>query len=204
MSEIIKKEDGTEIEVFSAEELEAQKQEAIEQYKLDNPDKTEELTALQAEVEKLKSKDISITELRKQKNQAESKIDEIVKGVDEKVAKVKQEVMQGVMQDHYNDTIKALAGDDEEIKKKIEHEYKTTLSGVSPVTKEEMANKLRNAYLLASKPAELDALNSSVISSGGVGRLNIKSEKKFSQEEKQMAKTLAEAGGIKLEDNDFS
>src|SRR3990167_9199445 len=115
MSEIIKKEDGTEIEVFSAEELEAQKQEAIEQYKLDNPDKTEELTALQAELEKLKSKDVSIAELRKQKNNAEAKIEEIVKGTDEKITKVKQEIMEGVMQDHYNDTIKALAGDDEEL-----------------------------------------------------------------------------------------
>jgi len=207
MSEIIKKEDGTEVEVFSAEEIEAQKeeakQEAIEQYKLDNPDKTEELTALQAELEKLKSKDVSISELRKQKNQAESKIEEIVKGTDEKITKVKQEIMEGVMQDHYNDTIKALVGDDEELRKKVEHEFKKTLSGVNPTTKDELAGKLRNAYLLATKPAEVDALNSSVISSGGVGRLNIKSEKKFSQEEKQMAKVLAEAGGIKLEESDF-
>ena len=128
-------EDGTQQEVLTAEEIDAQKeeakQEAIEAYKAEYPDKTDELTKLQEELDKLKGKDLNFDNLRKAKETAEKKVEDILKGVDEKISTVKKEVMD----------------------------------------------------LLATKE-ETDALNSSVLSSGGVGRLNIKgSEKKFTPEE---------------------
>jgi hypothetical protein len=192
MSEIIQK-DGVDIEVFTAEEIEAQKQEAIEQYKLDNPDKTDELTQLQEELRikeeelsKAKDKDANFANLRKQKEAAEKKITDITAEIDSKIQSVKKEVMEGVMKDHYNDTLKAFAGEDEEIKKKIEFHFKRL--GDVASTKEEISNKMRDAYLLATKPEGYDALNSSVISTGGVGRLNIKSQgQKLSADEKVMA-----------------
>ena len=56
---------------------------------------------------------------------------------------------------------------------------------------------MRDAWVLATKPEVTDALNSSVISSGGVGKLNIKGqEKKFTPEEKALGAKF----GLKEED----
>lgn len=191
MSKIIQ-EDGVDVEVFSAEEIETQKQEAIEQYKADNPDKTEELTQLQEdlrakeeELAGLKDKDKNFGNLRKQKEAAEEKINKIQTDIDAKIESVKREVMEGVMKDHYNDTLKSLAGDDEELAKKIELQYKRLADTAS--TKQEIVNKLRDAWVLSTKPEGVDAFNSTVISSGGVGRLNFKnSAPKLNTDEKML------------------
>jgi len=195
MSEIIQK-DGVDVEVFTVEEIEAQKQEAIEAYKAENPDKSDELTALQEELKskeeelaKIKDKDTNFANLRKQKEAVELKMANITAEIDTKINLAKKEVMEGVLKDHYNDTIKALAGDDEEVKKKIEFQYKRLADSAS--TKQEIANKLRDAWVLASKVEEGDAFNSTVLSSGGVGRLKIKGqEKKLSPEEKAIGAKL--------------
>lgn len=196
MSQTIKQEDGTEIEVFTADEIEAQKQEAIEAYKSENPDKTDELTALQEELakkeealEKSKNAGANFANLRKAKEEAEKKLEDVLKGVDDKIGKVKNEVFEGVMKDHYNDTLKALAGEDAETLKKIEYHYKRL--GDPVTTKSEMSNKLKDAFLLATKKETDDALNTSVLSSGGVGRLNIKPQgQKLSDVEKSVAGKL--------------
>ena len=108
-------------------------------------------------------------------------MEDILKGVDEKINTVKKEVMEGVMKDHYNDTLKAFAGEDAEVLKKIEYHFKRL--GDVASTKEEITNKLKDAYLLATGEKD-DGVNASVFSSGGVGRLNIKgSDKKFTPEE---------------------
>lgn len=198
MSEIITRADGTDVEVFSAEEIEAQKQEAIESYKIENPDKSAELVALQEELRikneklaKTEDKDLNFANLRKQKEEAEKKVADILKGVDDKITTAKKEVMEGVMQDHYNDTLKALS-EDEEMKKKIEFHYKRL--GDVAITKEAIGSKLRDAYLLATKPEGYDALNSSVISSGGVGKINIRSGVKLTEEERVVAGKLGISG----------
>lgn len=195
---IIKQDDGTEVEVFTAEELEVQKeaakQQAIDDFRAENPDKSEELTELQqqleektAELEKFKTKDLNFGNLRKQKEDVEKKIGEIEKQVDEKINIVKKEVLEGVMREHYNDTLKALAGDDDEVRKKIEFHYKRL--GDAAGTKLEVANKLRDAYILATRVEEVDALTTSVISSGGVGRINPGTKQQsFSPDEKDLAK----------------
>lgn len=200
MSQTIKNEAGEDVEVFSTEELEAQKQEAIEAYKAENPDKTDDLTALQEELQKkeeelkgLKDKDVNFSKFKSQKDK---EIETIKKEIDEKIVSVKKEVMEGVMKDHYNDTLKVLAGGDEEAKKKIEFHFKRL--GDVAGTKEEITNKLKDAYILANKPADIDALNTSVISSGGVGRINVKvSETKLTPEEKELGKKLG------LSDEDY-
>lgn len=198
----ITQDDGTVVEVFTSDELAQQKQDAIEAYKMENPDKTDELLVLQGELDKLKAKDLNFTNLRTAKEATEKKIEEITKEIDEKVALAKKEVLEGVLQDYYNDTLKNLSGEDEETKKKIEFHYKRL--GDTVATKEEMGNKLRDAWVLATTPEGVDALNTSVISSGGVGRLPIKTEKKFTAEEKAMAQKLAQAGGMTLSEEDFA
>lgn len=209
MSEIITKEDGTQIEVFTAEEIEAQKQEAIESYKLENPDKTDELNALQEELkskqeslDKANSKDLNFANLRKAKEEAEKKVGDILKGVDEKISTIKKEVMEGVMKDHYSETLKALAGEDDEIRKKIEYHYKRLAD--TAATKEEVSGKLRDAYLLATKQDITGSMNQSAFSSSGAGKPRFKdSTNKFTPEEKALAQKLAQAGGLKLEEKDF-
>ena len=169
-------EDGTVQTVLSAEEIQAkidaEKQAAIEDYKSKNPDKSEELTKAQEELAKFKEKDLNFGNLRTQKEEAERKVQEILKGVDEKIGTVKKEVLEDVLQDHYNDTIKTLAGGDAELQKKIEFHYKRLTDAAT--TKEEATKKLTDAFVLATKSDDPGALNASVISSGGVHRPNIK------------------------------
>ena len=194
MSEIITKEDGTEIEVFTAEEIEAKQNEAIEKFKAENPDKGEELTKAQEELTKLKEKDLNFGNLRKQKEDAEKKVAEILQGVDEKVNSIKKEVLEGVMKDHQEETLKGLVGEDEELKKKVEFHYKRL--GDVASTKAEITKKLQDAYLLATnKPA--DEVSGNVFSSGGVSRLRPQvSNNKLSPEDKAIGAKF----GLKDED----
>src|SRR3990167_7654492 len=110
MSKTINDTEGNEIEVFTLEELQAQKDSAIEEFKTANPDKTEELSKLQKELEGYKDKDLNFANLRKQKEEAEKKVEDILKGVDENIGVVKREVLEGVMKDYYNETINSLTG----------------------------------------------------------------------------------------------
>lgn len=201
MPQTIVDNEGNESEVYTAEELEEQRNEAVETYKAENPDKTEELDALQAdlttakeELEKAGKKDLNFAELRKQKEAAEKKVDDITAQIDEKVGQAKKEVLESVMKDHYNETLLGLAGDDEELKKKVEFQFNRLTDIAS--TKEEITKKLTDAWVLATKPED-NVLNTSVISSGGVSRMNIRStEPKFSPEEKAIGRKLADAGNL--------
>jgi len=209
MPQTITNEQGEQVEVFNAEEIQAQKEAAIEEYKTANPDKTEELDNLQSqlaevneELEKLKGKDLNFENLRTQKVAAEKKASDLAKGIDDKIGNVKKEILESVLVDHYNDTLNSLSGDDPELKKKIEFQYKRL--GDAAGTKEEVLKKLTDAWVLATKPEGIDAMNSTVLSSGGVRRLKINSNQSFTAEEKAMAQKLANAGGLgTLKDEDF-
>lgn len=209
MSQIILKDDGSEVEVFTADEIEAQRSAAIEEYKVANPDKTVEVTGLQEtlktaleDLDKLKGKDLNFNNLRTAKEKAEADVKALKEEIDLKIGAAKKEILEGVMVDHYNDTVKALAGDDVELKKKIEFQYKRLVDSAS--TKEEVTKKLTDAWVLASKKEDGGAFNTTVISSGGVGNINARSDKKFSPEEKAFAQKLAESAGLKLEEADFN
>ena len=209
MSKIIQDSLGEDMEVFTGEELQSQREAAIEEFKIENPDKSGELETLQSELEakeeelaKLKNKDFNFANLRKQKDTAESKIEGLKKEIDDKIGLAKKEVMEGMLKGHYNEGLKILAEDNEELKKKIEFNYNRIQD--IPTTESEITKKLRDAWLLSVEPENLDKLNTTVLSSGGVGKLNIKSsEEKLTPEEKELGKRLASAGGIKLEEKDF-
>jgi len=201
MPQTIELADGTTTEVLTPEEIDAEKQAAIEAYKAANPDKTEELTKLQEELTKLKGKDLNFENLRKQKEDAEKKIEEIIKGVPAQIETAKKEILETVLKDHYSETLKTLAGDDEELKKKVEYHYKRLADTAG--TKEEVTKKLTDAYVLATKPDDPNALTSQVVSSGGVHKLNIKTNQPFTQDEKELARKMAAAGGMTLKDEDF-
>ncbi len=207
MPTIIINDDGNEIEVFTKEEIETQKQEALEEYKKNNPDKSSELQKLQddlkskeEELQGLKNKDLNFANLRNKVQDKEKEIENIKKEMDEKIGNAKKEVLDTVMKDHYNSEILKLAGEDKELKDKIEFQYKRL--GDLAGTKEEISKKLQDAFVLSGGRVEND--NSAAFSSGGVGRLNIKKGKdKLSSEEIELGKKLAAAGGIKLKDEDL-
>lgn len=202
-------EDGKEEIMYSASELEEQRQAAITDFQEKNPDKsgevtklTEDLNKAQEALAKFENKDLNFGELRKQKEAAEDKVKKLAEDIDTKIGNAKKEILEGVTKDHYNDTLKSLAGDDEELKKKIEFQYKRLTDPAS--TKEEVTKKITDAYILATgKPVDEGVLNSSIISSGNVNRIKTNGTQKFTQEEKALANKLAQAGGMTLKDEDF-
>lgn len=180
---------GADLEVFTAEEKEA----ALEEYRQANPDKSEELSnkeeelkTVQEELEKLKTKDHNFEKLRDSKKVAEGKVtlEELEKKIKEEVALAQKSILEGVNKDHYVSELSSLTGDDDELKKKIELQYNRLTDPAT--TKQDISKKLRDAWLLATRTEELSSLNSAVLSSGGVSRLNFKGNKKFSQEDKEL------------------
>ena len=175
MSQIIKDEvTGEDIEVYTEAEI-AEREERI---------KTEAVAPLQAELDKAKEdlakatddltkagdKDQNFAALRKAKDDAETKLAEALGNVDktieEKLGQFKSDILTSVQQDHFNDILKSLSGGDGELAKQIKFQY-DRIKDVAG-TKEEMTKKMSDAYLLATGPTEPNALNSTVLSSGGV------------------------------------
>ena len=199
MSQRIINENGDEVEVFTAEEVEATKAEAKAE-----ADKIQaEFAKAQEDLKKYQEKDLNFADLRQQKQAAEDKVANLSKEVDEKIGAAKKEILEGVLVDHYKDTLKTLAGEDADLQKKVEYHYKRLADAAA--TKEEVSKKLTDAYFLATKQEDGGALNSAVVSSGFASAVRVNTTpKSFTAEEKAMAQKLADAGGLgKLEDSDF-
>ncbi len=210
MPKTIKNEEtGEEEEVFSADEVQAQREEEVKKYQDEHPDKTDELTKLQDKLKeaeeklsKADDKDKNFASLRKAKEDAEKKVADILAGVDERIGKAKNEVLEGVNKDHYSDTLKVLAGDDAELLKKIEFHYKRLADPSG--SKAEITAKLQDAYTLATGQSA-SSMSSSAYSSGGANRPKTKTgTEKLNADEQALAKKIAAAGGMKLEDKDFT
>ena len=193
---------GDEVEVFTQAELEDQKSLAIEEFKETELNKVvEERDKIQKELEGLKDKDINFSALRSKLSEKDKEIDSIKKEIDTKIGSAKKEVLDAVMKDYYDDTIKRLAGDDKELQDKIELQYKRLSDAAG--TKDEISKKLNDAFVLAAGKRE--GFNSSAFSSGGVGNIGnaIKGTKKLNSEERELLDKLAGAGGMKIEDKDI-
>lgn len=203
---MVKNEDtGEEEEFFTAEEVQAEREAEINKYQQEHPDQSAELTVLQQKLKdaedklgKVDNKDKNFAALRKQ-------VEDLKAGIDEKISTAtegaKKEVLEGVNKDHYSETLKTLAGDDEELKKKIELHYKRL--GDPASTKAEITAKLKDAYTLATGQSA-ESMNSSVFSSGGANRPKTKTgTEKLTEAEKTLATKMAKAGGMKLDEKDF-
>lgn len=166
MPQVIQNDAGEDVEVFTKEELDAQaetaKAEAVAA-------KDAELQTAQEELAKLKEKDLNFGNLRDQKDKAEQRVEALKAEVDTKIAAAEERITKGVLKDHYDGTVAALAGNDEELRKKVEFHY-GRIADVA-TDKAGMDKKLRDAYVLATASPEPDALTTTVLSSGGVGRV---------------------------------
>ena len=196
MPQTIIDENGKETEVFTAEELEAQKQEAISKYKEENPDLSfemsqlqDELKAKEEELKGLKDKDLNFSAMRNKVAGKEKEIEDLKKSIDDKVNAVKREVLDTVMKDHYNSVIDELCGGDKELKEKVELQYKRL--GDVAGTKVEIAKKLSDAFVLAS--GNINSFDRSAFSTGGVGNIKPhikKAGEKLSEDQKELGKRL--------------
>jgi len=186
MSEIITREDGTEIEVFTQEEVEEQNANVLETYKTENPDKSEEMETLkkeleekQAELEKIGNKDQNFKRLRDQKSELEEKLEKATGEMSEKL----EAAITNLAGDKKADIINSLVGDDEELKKKVFFHYNRIKDEAK--TKEEISAKVNDAYFLATKQ---EAPSGNFISSAGAG--NVKSKAQITPGEKEIGDAL--------------
>jgi uncharacterized protein YdcH (DUF465 family) len=199
-------EKGEEIEVYTAEELEAERNKAIDDYKQANPGDPDieklqnEIQAKTEELEKLKNKDYNFSQLRETKERLEGQIADLTKSIDEKIGVAKKEVVEGVMKGYYNEKLKDLSGGNKELSDKIEFHYKRLTD--PGTTKEEINKKLNDALILATGEGEGKS-TSDAFSSKGVSPLGVEKGKPVTEEEKTFARKLGKAGGVDLTDEDF-
>lgn len=203
--------DGKEIEVFTAEELEAQKKAAIDEYKTNNPDKSEDIQKLEEELgkktkelESFKDKDFNLSTMRKGEEKLKEQIANLTKEIDQKVSDAKREVLDGVMKDHFVDTMNLLVGDDKDLLAKVQLKYDNDLKSVVATSKEEISRKLKDAFILATGAASGGSgVDNGAIGSGSVGRVKVEANPKFNDDELDLLKKLGDAGGMKIDTNKY-
>lgn len=170
----IKQEDGTEIEVFTEAEVQVKTKEAetaaaaaaIEKFKEENPDKTEELTAAQTKLKEAEDalkkaeedaggdKDGQVARLRKERDDAKKAAEEATSGIEKKFEDFKKEMVG----DTKTELLERLSAKDPELKKKIELEFDNYRP--NDTSKKGIEQRMEKAYQLATgnlpKPGLLD------------------------------------------------
>lgn len=201
LSKTITDSEGEDIEVFTAEELEQSKSEGMESLQKELEEVKTKREELQKQLDGELDKDKNFSNLRKQKQEAEERAINLESQIDEKVNSAKNEILEAAVKNHYNEQLNELVGEDEELKKKIEYQYNRIKDTAS--TKEEVSKKLRDSWTLATVN-ERSEVPSSAFSSGGASRIRSKTQNTFTTEEKALARKLASAGGLQLEESDFN
>jgi len=160
MPEIIKKEDGTEVEVFTAEELQTKAEEAaqIERERLEAEHKTEK-EELERKLKGFEDKDYNFNQLRNKtakENEEKDKILEELKKVNDKINNVEQQPIKKAKEDFI--ALNKIAGD-KELSDKFEHFY--SLMASSAKTPDEVTAACIGALAAATggqKQPSLDGL----------------------------------------------
>jgi len=209
MPKTIVNDEGNEESVFTAEEvraLEEEKEKALQDANSSLEEAKKKLEETEAEMSKLKEKDTNFANLRsmkedaeKKKEEAELKIESLKKEFEEKLEVTKKEMQENGLKQYYDSMLEALVGNDEEAKKKVEEQY-GRLS--DPVTdRASIEKKLKDAWALSQDRSDLTG---NAFASLGSAPLKPAANKKWSDEEKELAQKLASAGGMKLEETDFN
>lgn len=202
MPKEIENEDGTKETVYTQQELDDIKNQEIETYKNEHPDKTEEITKLQKELEDTK-------ELLSKKDDKDKNFSELRTKVKELETQLDQKVQKGINENTATMAIDSLSDGDDELKKKIKFHFETSLKAVEPKTPEEMSKKVQDAYMLATgtKPSGA-GIPGFIIGSGSGNQPKFKQENKsdLKPEVKDLAKKmgLSEEDCKKFDKQDFS
>lgn len=162
---------GQEIEVFTPDELEAHKTEAVEKFKTDHPElanvdqlKTD-LQAAQDELKVLKEdpKNANFTQAREKIATLEKTIGTLQTDITNNNGKA----MEFVLNYEKDKMITKIAAGDQELAKKIKYNFEKNLTDVKATTPEEIAKKLELAYKLSSDNPAPDVLSDIVLGSSG-------------------------------------
>lgn len=176
-------ESGAEIEVYTPEEIEEQKKAAVEEYRKTDPaikELSDKLKAKDEELAKLTDKDFNFKQVREQVETLKAEKAETLKKMDEKVA----EIAMSIQTTAYNEIVADLAGNDEELAKKIKFNYDRLTDKAE--TKEEIRKKAEEAYFLATKRTPpID-----YISSAGSGAGKFEKPKELSENAKNLAEDM--------------
>lgn len=205
----IKDETGKEVEVFTQEDLDKKLDEqktsladehkksldeatkkAIDEYKEKNPDKTEELSKLQKDLDDANKKledagggdeednndSEQVKRLRKERDDAKKELDDFKTDVQKQIDDIKS----GSFNDIKTNALNRLAGDDKELREKIELEFDNYMPDKK--SKSEVVDRMAKAYQLATgdapKPNFMD-----LVSGGGSERGSSETSKETSKDQ---------------------
>lgn len=188
----IKDGEGKEIEVFTGEEVEAKVKEAetkastdaVEAYKKDHPDQSEAIEGLKTQLteaqqavkaaeEKLEAaqsgggddddKDGQVKRLETEVQDAKKKLTEATDALTRKVDGIQETAIGDIK----SDALKALTGDDEELRKKVLFHYDRFAE--KPTSKEKIVAQMAEAYTLATGNKPTPGMLDGRSSAGGKG-----------------------------------
>lgn len=165
--------DGEKVEVYDAVKVEEAIKANEDGLKTAGEEKTQLETDLKEATDKLEKADEKsgeFKELREHKEKLEGKVKENAEALEtsKKTNEELTEKLGQTEQKYRKDTfLKSIAGDDEELLKKIEFHLEKTVSGMPDGTAEELESKLKAAYTQATGVVDADKLNSIISSAGG-------------------------------------
>jgi len=149
-------ENGEEVEAFPAEQVEA-----VLKEKGELETKLKEATDA---LSKSDEKDKDFKSLREAKEKVEGELSEFKQKYDKDVSELKG----AELTTHKTKLIDVFADSDKNTKEKIEYHLKNSLTGMPETTKEQLDEKIKHAYVLATGQRDDDKINS-IVSSLGKG-----------------------------------
>lgn len=188
--------DGKEVEAFTPEELEVKKKEALDEYLKEHPDQSAEMqtakTALEEAQKKLKDLEGSGNDEQKkrliaERDEAEKKLKETTEGLVTEMKNLKDSFFGSAKEK----IIKKLAGDDVELRKKIELEYDGFAGEAKNET--EIQERLTKAYTIVNGTAPAPNFMEGM---GHAGKRGVDQNHNSAQPESENSKNMRKALGI--------
>lgn len=179
--------DGTEIEVFTADEVAVKTKEVETRFTTQLTEKENALKVANEALAKAGDKDQNFKALREAKEEAEKNLATLRTEVDGKIKGIENKAIQSALEKN----VKVLAGGDAELEKKIRHHYDRIVDPAT--TDEEVAKKTRDAYLLATRFEPKISVLDNINNAGGYptpGGASGGAAKEFSPELKQLGGKL--------------
>lgn len=201
-------EQGNEVEAFTEEELKTKNQEAIDAYIKENPDKSDELTKANGDLEEATKKIKEFEEagggdegqkkrLLEEKKKAEGTLEEVVKNFTKQITDLKEGFVSGAKEK----IITKLSGGDEELRKKIELEYDGYSEGKdAPANDVEVQDRLTKAFTLATGAAPEPNFMDGMVNAGSKGNKEDGGAGGSKEEENQNSKNIRKVLDISDDD----
>ena len=162
---IVKNDAGEDIEVFTPEEVAAKGKELETKFQGETNKLKEDLSKATEDLSKLKETDKNFGELRTAKETLEKKLTDLETNHKTEVEKLKNDVVVSQV----DGLLKAIVGDDKELRKKMELHMTTTLKTMPVSSKAELEEKVKAAYRLSADVVEIDKIQGIISSAGGGG-----------------------------------